>query len=241
MVMPVGFHCTALHTFRKYGLEQFWNAIPDVPHDELKAIFKKPIWLHHWIKDVATVRYRDSPFCMTFLKRVPIPNYPYKTDFFMKHFLIRGIPNSALTQILRFWMTPNRLRTCSCGISTDNMAKHLLFDCLRTRDLINCYRSILSPKLRLTFHPNTFSGFLSHIANSAEYLNTFNHVLGKFNYPQFQIPLVQFNYAPTRHNTICLLLHLYHIDTLSKTLLVIFIPISLISILSLFLRFSFCS
>ena len=57
MVLPVGFHCTVLHILKKYRLEQFWNDIPNVPHEELKVIFKKPIWLHHWIKDVASVSF----------------------------------------------------------------------------------------------------------------------------------------------------------------------------------------
>ena len=185
MVLPVGFHCTALRSFKKYRLELFWNNIPDAPYEKLKVMFKKQIWLYHWIQDVSTARLRDSPFCMTFLKSVPIPIFPNKTNHFMKQLLTTDLPNSALSSILRFWMTPSRRRICPCGVTTENLAKHLLFSCHRTRALINCYQSKLSPDLRLTLHPNTFSIFLSQMASSADNLTTFNHVIGKFDYPKY--------------------------------------------------------
>ena len=185
MVMPVGFHCTVLRILKKYRLESFWNNIPDAPYEKLKGMFKKQIWRYHWIQDVSNASLRDSPFCITFLKNIPLPTYPYKTDHFMKQLLTIDLPHSELSSILRFWMTPSRRRICPCGLTTENLAKHLLFVCHRTRDLITRYHSKLPPDLRMTLHPNTFSTFLSQMASSADSLTTFNRVLAMFDYPKF--------------------------------------------------------
>ena len=183
--LPVGFHSTALRIFQKYKLEHFWNNIPDVPHDKLIAIFKKPIWLQHWLKDVASASCCDSPFSTTFLKDVCQPTFPYKTDLFMKNFPTHDLPRSELSTILRFWMTPSRERNCSCGVTTTNIAKHLIFECPRTRELMTCYKKKLSTDLLAILHPNMFSQFLAQIESSAENFNSLNKVIGKFDYPKF--------------------------------------------------------
>ena len=37
--MPVGFHCSVRRILSKYGIEQYWDNIPDVPHNELISVF----------------------------------------------------------------------------------------------------------------------------------------------------------------------------------------------------------
>ena len=183
--MPVGFHCTALRIFNKYKLGHFWNNIPDVPHDKLIAIFKKPIWLQHRLKDVASASCYDPPFSTAFLKIVCQPTFPYKTDYFMKYFVTPDLPRSELSSRLRFWMTPSRERNCSCGVTTINISKQLIFDCPGTRKLMTCYIKKLSTDLRATLQPNMFTQFITQIASSVENFNSFNKVIGKFVYPQF--------------------------------------------------------
>ena len=182
---PVGFHCTVIRILRKYGLQFYWNNIPDVPDDKLKEIFKKPIWLHHWRIDVASASRRDSPFSNIFLKDVIAPIYPYKTMHLLKIFNTHEIPVPELASVLRFWMTPSRKRFCSCTIPTSNLAKHLIFACPKTRDHVAFYSRKLLPNLRTLFNPETFYLFLSRISCSYMDFISFNRVVGKFDYPRF--------------------------------------------------------
>ena len=153
--------------------------------EKLKAVFKKPIWLYHWKKDVASARSRDSPFSKIFLTDVKVPTYPYKTHHFLNIFITHELPRSELTSVLRFWMTPSRKRICSCTRSTCNLAKHLIFTCPKYRNLVACYRSKILPGLRLLLLPNSFNLFLSRISSSAMDFICFNRVVGKFDYPQY--------------------------------------------------------
>ena len=182
---PVGFHRTVLRILKKYGIEKYWEYIPDAPSQKLKATIKKPIWLYHWNKDVATARSRDSPFSAIFLKNVQVPNYPYKTYHFLNIFNTLELPRNELTSILRFWTTPCRERICSCTRSTCNLAKHLIFTCPKYRELVACYRRKLLPGLRLLLLPNSFNLFLSRISSSTIDFFCFNRVVGKFDYPQY--------------------------------------------------------
>ena len=182
---PVGFHCTVFRILQKYGLEHYWDNIPDFSNERLKVILKKHIWIHHWNNDVASARLRDSPFSTIILKDAVPPTHPYKTHHFIGRFITLGLPRQELTSVLRFWMTPCRQRFCSCNFPTCNLAKHLTFDCPRTSDLMASYRRSLLPNLSSTLHPNSFSIFLSRIADSVEDFNSFNRVIGKFDYPLF--------------------------------------------------------
>ena len=182
---PVGFHCTVIRILKKYGLQFYWNNIPDVPDNKLKEIFKKPIWLHHWRIDVASASRRDSPFSNIFLKDIIAPIYPYKTMHLLKIFNTHEIPVPELASVLRFWMTPCRKRFCSCTMPTSNLAKHLIFACPKTRDLVAFYSRKLLPNLRTLFNPETFYLFLSRISCSYMDFISFNRVVGKFDYPRF--------------------------------------------------------
>ena len=183
--IPVGFHRTLRRILNKYGIEKYFNKISDIPRVKLKAIFKKPIWLHHWNNDVALARCRDSPFSTAFLENVSEPTYPYKTNHFMKIFITNEIPRNELTTVLRFWMTPGRQRICPCTVSTCDLAKHLIFACPKSRDLVSSYRRTLRPDLRSLLQPSSFSYFLSRISSSTMDFTCFNRVVGKFDYPQF--------------------------------------------------------
>ena len=183
--MPVGFHCSAHRILCKYGLELYLNNIPNVPHNELMSTFKKPIWLHHWLKDVASCSLRDSPFSIAFIKHAPHPTYPYKAGYFMNKVTPKDVPNTERASLLRFWMTPSRPRTCTCDSTTSNLAKHLTFECNQTRDSMALFLRELPPKLRASISSSTFPIFLKRIAGSPELLDSFNRVACKFDVPRY--------------------------------------------------------
>ena len=182
--MPVGFHCSVRRILSKYGLEQYWNNIPNVPHDELISIFKKPIWLHHWLHDVASCMRRDSPFSIALIRNALPPSYPYKSGHFMNRVISKNVPNTNRASLLRFWMTPSRPRTCTCESKTCNLAKHLIFECPQTRDSMALFLLELPPKLRLSISSSTFPMFLNRIAGSPDLLECFNIAISKFDVPR---------------------------------------------------------
>ena len=96
-----------------------------------------------------------------------------------------NVPNSERAPLLRFWMTPSRTRLCTCNYKTINLAKHLIFDCPLTRELMAHYVLELSPELLTLLDSSTFSVFLNRIACSSELTECFNRVVGKFAYPLF--------------------------------------------------------
>ena len=183
--MPVGFHCSVRRILSKYGMEQYWDSIPDIPHDELISVLKKPIWLYHWFKDVASCSHRDSPFSIAFIRRALPPIWPYKTSYFMKRVIPMDVSHTARASLLRFWLTPSRQRICTCGFTTNNLPKHLINDCPKTRDSMALYLQDLSSELQASFDPSNFSMFLNRIASSSELLVNFNRVISKFEYPLF--------------------------------------------------------
>ena len=168
--MPVGFHCSVRRVLTKYGLMEYWDNISDVNFDMLSAYFKRTIWTYHWIQDVTSTSNRDSPFSYTLSKPITPPTYPYKTDHFHKNFSTNDLPRSAITSVLRFWMTPIRQRTCSSTLPTCNLVTHLLFECSNTRTLLACYQAKLPSHLRLTLHLSLltiFSTWLPALVNNS--------------------------------------------------------------------------
>ena len=182
--MPVGFHCSVRRVLTKYGLMEYWDNISDVNFDMISVYFKRTICTYHWMQDVTSTRNRDSPFSYTLSKPITPPTYPYKSNHFLKNFSTNDIPRSAITSVLRFWMTPIRPRTCSCTLPTRNLVTHLLFECSKTCTLISCYQSKLPSRLLVTLTPITLGTFFSLIVCSGEQLFLFNRVVGKFEYPQ---------------------------------------------------------
>ena len=183
--LSVGFYATVHHILIKYNLEHYWDNIPDVSHGELKNILKKTIWSLHWKKDVAMALTKDSPFSCTFLPHVQLPTYPYKSNNFLVHFNVNRFPRSALSMILRFWLTPNRIRLSSCMKQTNSLAKHLLFSCCNTRDQIAIYVATLLNELSPLFCPSRLPQFFQHVAKSKIHLENFNLVISRFEYPWY--------------------------------------------------------
>ena len=184
-VLPVGFHRTALYILKKYSLEKYWDNIPNVSHNDLMDIFKKPIWHHHWKKDIASALAYNSPFSSALSSGSLLPRYPYKSDFFMNCFTDIDLSRSDLSSILRFWMTPPRQRVCSCTLPTSNIAKHLIFKCPKTYSLVSSYRTTLSNLLQKNLHPDSLGLFFSGIACSVDEMRAFNRLVGMFDYPRF--------------------------------------------------------
>ena len=183
--LPVGFHSTVLHILKKYDFEKYWDHVPDVPHSELKAIFKKPIWQYHWDKDIASARSRDAPFSSTMHINSHPPTNPYKSYHFINSFMAIDLSRANLSSILRFWMTPSRLRICSCTLPTVNIAKHLIFECSKTRSLVASYQAKLSPMLRSILQPGSLPLFFSRVMNNDKDLGSFNRLVAEFFYPRF--------------------------------------------------------
>ena len=158
--MPVGFHCSVCHILTKYGLKEYCNNIPYLTFEEVSANFKRTIWTYHWKLDVTSTSSRNSPFSYSLSKSTTLPTYPYKSGHFLQRFITDDLPRSAITSVLRFWMTPIRPRVCSCKLPTCNLVNHLLFECSKTRSLIVYYRAKLPSRLRLTPTPLTLDIFL---------------------------------------------------------------------------------
>ena len=74
----------------------------------------------------------------------------------MNRFIPTDVPTTERASLLRFWMTPSRPRICTCACTTSNLAKHLIFDCPKTRDLMAHYILELSPELWPPLIPQRF-------------------------------------------------------------------------------------
>ena len=183
--LSVGFYATVHRILIKYNLEHYWDNIPDVSHEKLKYTLKKTIWSLHWERDVTTALNKDSPFSSTFLPHVQNTTYPYKSTNFLDHFNVNRFPRAALSTLLRFWLTPNRTRLCSCMKQTNCLAKHLIFSCRNTRDQIAIYAATLPNALSLLFCPSKLPQFFKHVAKSKTQLENFNLVISRFEYPWF--------------------------------------------------------
>ena len=163
----------------------FWNNMPEVSHEELKSLLKKSIWSWHWKKDVAAALCKESPFSMSFLKHAHLPTFPYKTKLFLDHFNTKQLTRTALSMVLRFWMTPNRYRVCSCNQETNQIAKHLLFSCPLTRDQMAFFSTNIPPELSLLLSPAKLPLLLRKILNSTDLFKKFNLLISKFDYPRY--------------------------------------------------------
>ena len=78
----------------------------------------------------------------------------------------------AITNILRFWMTPSRQRVCSCGERTCRISYHLLFNCSKTYHLVVQYASTLPDKIAKLLTSQYIKRSLSQL--------TSNHLLKAF-------------------------------------------------------------
>ena len=181
--LPVGFYFTAYTTLNKIGLDHLWDNMPI--NSEIKSLLKKHIWQYYWKRDVAKAIQSKSLFSSVFLRNTSLPVYPYKIHKFMIRLNTKVFPRIALAAVLRFWLTPNRKRTCSYNAVTSNLANHLLFSCPKTRKLIATYLQTLNPELVACLLPDTLLQFLSYISSDEKLLEDFNHIIGMFDYPLY--------------------------------------------------------
>ena len=182
--LNVGFYKSVYNTLIKYNIERYWNNIPDVTHEQLKPLLKKPIWAFHWKRDVTLASTKESPFSRTFVNHEYLPK-PYKSNLFLDHFSAVNLPHCALSAALRFWLTPNRSRECSCSLQTNCLAKHLLFECRNTRNLFIDYLASLPVNLRVLLCQKEIYEFFSEIAKSKDLFEKFNSMIGQFEYPRY--------------------------------------------------------
>ena len=161
--LPQGFHNTVWHTLTKYRLTHLWNTIPeDIELEcDLKTFLKNPIWLRHWKADLSKAVKYDTHFSNVFLKDGELPVYPYKTHMFLTLLDTEALPRYSLSRVLRFWTTPERERSCSCGDHTTDISHHLLFNCRNTLDKVKSFASTLrDPDLIANFSSNNLDKFL---------------------------------------------------------------------------------
>ena len=164
---------------------RFWNNMPDVTQNELKSLLKKAIWTLHWKKDVIAALTKESPFSKTFLHKAHPPTYPYKTKHFLDHFTTKQLTRTSLSMVLRFWMTPNRTRVCSCNHNTNHIAKHLLFHCAKTHEQVGMFVASIPQEISLIFTPTKIPLFLEKIISSKDLFDQFNLLISKFDYPRY--------------------------------------------------------
>ena len=134
----------------------------------------------HWNNDVATALNKDTPFSSTFLPQAVLPTNPYKTTDFLANFNTNKFFRSALSMVLRFWLTPSRTRKCPCSNQTNCLVKHLLFSCSNTRDQIANYKDALPIELSTDLCPSKLTLFFRKIARSKSLLENFNLMISRF-------------------------------------------------------------
>ena len=181
--LPVGFYSTAYTTLDKIGLAHLWDNMPI--GSEINIMLKKHIWQYYWKRDVANAIQSKSLFSSVFLCNRSLPVYPYKIHKFLIRLNTKVFPRIALAAVLRFWLTPNRRRICSCSAEISNLANHLLFSCPKTRMIMATYLSTLHPGLKACLLPHTLIQFLSCISRDEKLLEDFNLIIGMFDYPLF--------------------------------------------------------
>ena len=161
--LPVGLYFTAYTTLTKIGLPHMWDNMP--LNTGLKSLLKKHIWLFYWKQDFEKAIHSNSLFSSVFLHSTQrSPFYPYKMHNFLISLNTTIFPRTALSTVLRFWLTPNRKRMCSCSNETSNLNSHLLFLCPKTRELMSTYLPTLNPELGAIFSSNTLFKFLHCIS-----------------------------------------------------------------------------
>ena len=183
--LPLGFYFTVNYTLEKYAMGHLWNNLSGEMELDLKCYLKKTIWSYHWNRDMSASLISKSIFATVFLQNKSPPTYPYKLNFFMNSVRSEIFKRIALSRVLRFWLTPNRLRTCSCHADTLNLVDHLLFVCPKTRKLIARYTQTFEPQIATLFTPCTLTHFLCKVACSDKMMLEFNRTVGEFDYPRF--------------------------------------------------------
>ena len=182
---PIGFYSTVKRILSKYKICRFWNNFPNVDHDHLKAILKHHIWLKHWKQDLETALRNKSPFGTGFLHDIRPPKYPYKAHALVKALNPVTYPRSNLSNVLRFWTSPHRERICSCGQRTLNIARHILFGCPMTREIMSNYLATSPPDISGLLKPDTLEVLFRKLAESPKLLDSFNLKIGSFDFPKY--------------------------------------------------------
>ena len=152
---------------------------------KLKNFLKKSIWLHHWKADISSALTSNSLFAPVFLTNKSPPTHPYKGHAFLTSLHTQKFSRTAIARILRFWLTPARVRVCTCSTKTHNLARHLLFFCSNTQEDVNAYAANLETLLLSCFTQSRLLEFLRIVACSEKLLINFNLLVGTFRYPRY--------------------------------------------------------
>ena len=182
---PIGFYTTVKYTLAKYKLRRLWNNIPRYDHSKLKSFLKQPIWDFHLNCDADAANITKTPFAIAYLNKLRHTKKPFKAQYLISSLDSNTFPRCSLSNVLRFWTTPSRLRTCTCKVETTHLIHHLIFECSLTRDPMSCYIPTLSRRLANLLKPNTMTNFFLTIVKSAESLENFNLLIGQFDIPRY--------------------------------------------------------
>ena len=173
------------YTLAKYKLSRLWNDIPRYDHLKLKSFLKQPTWDFHWKSDATIARDTRTPFVMAYFNNLCLSKKPFKAQYLISTLDTKILPRNSLSNVLRFWITPPRSRTCTCKIETPNLVHHLIFECRLTRDPMSRYITTLCQQLACLMKPDNMTNFFHTIAKSAGSLEEFNLIIGQFDIPPY--------------------------------------------------------
>ena len=182
---PLGFHHTIYNLLIKYGLTNLWEMPKDASVLELKSQIKAAIWRHHWEKDLIISKACHTPLSKIFLSNInfKLENVYYKPHELMCSLKTIHLPRSAASRALRFWTTPIRKRTCTCGPTTEDLPRHLFFTCSKSAERVRKFKNMND--LGDLFLPGTLNTFLRSLIGDKILLRNFHEMLSDLDFPRF--------------------------------------------------------
>ena len=182
---PLGFHHTCYNILQKYKIFSVWDESKKIPIEELKSKIKSAIWRHHWEHDLMLAKAHHTPLSTILLPTIlpdTVKRY-YKPLSILRSLKSINLPRSSLSNALRYWTTPIRERKCSCEQLTNNLPRHLFFNCLESRAQIVKYMTVNN--LAETFKPSKLQKFLRSVLRDEIKLRKFHVMLSELVFPRF--------------------------------------------------------
>ena len=182
---PLGFHHTIYNLLIKYGLTNLWEMPKDASVLELKSQIKAAIWRYHWEKDLIISKACHTPLSKIFLSNInfKLENVYYKPHELMCSLKTIHLPRSAASRALRFWTTPIRNRTSTCGLTTEDLPRHLFFACSKSAERVRKFKNMND--LGDLFLPGTLNTFLRSLIGDKILLRNFHEMLSDLDFPRF--------------------------------------------------------
>ena len=107
----------------------------------------------------------------------------YKPNRILYALKSSNLPRSVASRVLRFWTTPIRRRTCTCGQSTENLPRHLFFTCTKSKERVRQFT--IKNDLGEFFLPGLLHTFLRSLLGEKALLRNFHEMLSDLDFPRF--------------------------------------------------------